>query len=65
MPTSDFQYKTLAAANKKIVDLQAKLNKQLKINEGLVLENRELKNQLKVLTQKVTELEEIVKNSQS
>ena len=61
MPTSDFQYKTLAAANKKIVDLQAKLNKQLKINEGLVLENRELKNQVKVLTQKITELEEIVK----
>jgi hypothetical protein len=37
MPTSDFQYKTLAAANKKIVDLQYKLNKQIKINEGLVL----------------------------
>ncbi len=61
MPTTDFQYKTLAAANKKIVDLQDKLNKQLKINEGLVLENRELKNQVKVLTQRVSELEEIVK----
>ena len=61
MPTSDFQYKTLAAANKKNVDLQDKLNKQLRINEGLVLENIELKNQVKVLIQKVTELEEIVK----
>ena len=61
MTTSDFEYKTLAAANKKIVDLQDKLNKQLKINEGLVLENRELKNQVKVLTQKVADLEETVK----
>ena len=61
MTTSDFEYKTLAAANKKIVDLQDKLNKQLKINEALVLENRELKNQVKALTQKVADLEETVK----
>ena len=47
MTTSDFEYKTLAAANKKIVDLQDKLNKQLKINEALVLENRELKKQVR------------------
>ena len=36
MINTDFQYKTLAAANKKIVDLQDKLSKQLKINEGVL-----------------------------
>jgi transposase len=59
--TTDFQYTTLAAANKKIVDLQDKLNNRLKINEGLVLENRQLKKQVELLTQKLAELEETVK----
>ena len=36
IPTG-FQYKTLAAANRKIVDLQDRLSKQLKINEDLQL----------------------------
>ncbi|MBX9598520.1 MAG: hypothetical protein K2X04_08085, partial [Burkholderiales bacterium] len=64
MITTDFQYKTLAAANKKIVDLQDKLSKQLKINEGLVLENRQLKAQVAQLSKKVSELESVV-NKQS
>ena len=64
MITTDFQYKTLATANKKIVDLQAKLSKQLKINEGLVLENRQLKAQVAQLSKKVAELESVV-NKQS
>jgi len=60
--TSEFRYKTLAEANRKIVDLQDKLNKQLRINEGLVLENRELKRQVQFLSQKVEELTAIVKS---
>ena len=53
-----------ADANKKIVDLQDKLGKQLKINEGLVLENRQLKVQVAQLSKKVSELESVV-NKQS
>lgn len=60
--TSEFKYKTLAEADRKIVELQDKLNKQLGINEGLVLENRELKKQVQFLTQRVEELTVTVKS---
>ena len=53
----EFPYQTLASANRKIVDLQDKLNKQLVINEGLVLENRQLRAENKLLRAQVSKLE--------
>lgn len=61
MIPTDFQYKTLAAANKKIVDLQDTLSKQLKINEGLVLKHPQLNAKVAQLSKKVAELESVVK----
>ena len=56
----EFEFKNMLEANRKIVDLRDKLNRRCLINEGLVLENQELKKTVSILTKRIEELMKVV-----